>query len=30
MEPALERNIPNVEREFDEALKDLARRWSRV
>lgn len=30
MEPALERNIPRVEREFEEALADLARMWSRV
>jgi hypothetical protein len=30
MEPALDRNIPRVEREFEVALTDLARRWSRV
>lgn len=30
MEPALERNIPRVEREFADALDDLARMWSRV
>lgn len=30
MEPALEANVQNVEREFDDALKDLARMWSRV
>lgn len=30
MEPALERNIPRVEREFEDALTDLARMWSRV
>lgn len=30
MESALEQNIPKVEREFDDALKDLARMWSRV
>lgn len=30
MEPALERNVPRVEIEFDDALKDLARMWSRV
>lgn len=30
MEPALEQNIGNVEREFDDALKDLARMWARV
>ena len=30
MDAALERNIPKVEREFDDALKDLARMWSRI
>lgn len=30
MEPALERNVPNVEREIGDALNDLARMWSRV
>lgn len=30
MEPALERNIANVERDFGEALDDLFRVWSRV
>lgn len=30
MEPVLEQNISKVEREFDDALKDLARMWSRV
>jgi hypothetical protein len=30
MEPALDRNIGRVEDEFDEALRDLARAWSRV
>lgn len=30
MEPALDRNIKNVEREIGEALDDLGRRWSRV
>jgi hypothetical protein len=30
LEPALEQNVPRVEREFSDALDDLARRWSRV
>jgi hypothetical protein len=30
MEPALERNIRNVEREVGVALDDLGRRWERV
>lgn len=30
MEPALEQNVPRVEREFGDALDDLARMWSRV
>ena len=30
MEPALEQNVSRVESEFDDALKDLARMWSRV
>ena len=30
MEPALERNIRNVEREIGDALDDLGRMWSRV
>jgi hypothetical protein len=30
MEPALDRNISNVERELGDALDDLARMWARV
>jgi hypothetical protein len=30
MEPALDRNIANVEREIGDALDDLGRMWSRV
>lgn len=30
LEPALERNISRVEREFGDALDDLGRMWSRV
>ena len=30
MEPALEHNVADVEREFADALDDLARMWSRV
>lgn len=30
MEPALEQNIQRVEQEFEDALRDLARMWSRV
>lgn len=30
MEPALDHNIGRVEREFEDALNDLARAWSRV
>jgi hypothetical protein len=30
MEPALERNVQNVEREIGVALDDLGRRWERV
>lgn len=30
MEAALDANVRNVEEEFDDALKDLARMWSRV
>lgn len=30
MEPALERNITRVERELNDALGDLVRRWERV
>jgi hypothetical protein len=30
MEPALERNIRNVERELGDALDDLGRMWARV
>jgi hypothetical protein len=30
MEPALERNIKNVERELGDALDDLGRMWARV
>lgn len=30
MEPALERNVTNVEDEFKDALNDLARLWARV
>jgi hypothetical protein len=30
LEPALDRNVSRVEREFDDALDDLARMWSRV
>jgi len=30
LEPALEQNVPRVEQEFEDALRDLARAWSRV
>jgi hypothetical protein len=30
LEPALEQNVPRVEQEFEDALADLARMWSRV
>lgn len=30
LEPALERNVGRVEQEFEDALRDLAKRWSRV
>lgn len=30
LEPALEQNVSRVEREFEDALADLARLWSRI
>lgn len=30
LEPALDQNVPRVEQEFEDALRDLARQWSRV